>query len=164
MQSNWVSAKKRKTTQKKGMNQNIKGNIFSTTIVVVLGLLLACTTNAADYYKEPLSAVLHAKLAYMAKRSHVLVIAIDGNDLFGDKVPQRLMPLEGAVQDRYLSITPGKHELKVRVFYQELGGIRERSDISIINFQFQAGRTYYPFAERIPLGKGKVEAVFSIAN
>jgi hypothetical protein len=139
---------------------------FSTGIAlaIVLALLFAINAHAAKYYEEPPSTMPYAKLAYMAERMHVLVGSIDGDAVLGDKPPQRLMALEGAASDKYLRIKPGKHELRMRVFYKEQGGIKEMSEVSAIDFEFQAGRTYYPIAEKTPMGNGKVKTSFTIVD
>ena len=146
------------------MNQTTRRTSNSVVTALALGLLLASSTHAADYYEEPSAAAPHAKLAYMAERTHVLVLAIDGDAVFGDKQRQRLMSLEGASSDKYLRVTPGTHELRLRVFYQEFGGAREMSDVSAVDVQFQASRMYYPLTEKTPLENGKVKAVFSVAD
>ncbi len=148
------------------MNQPRKRTInVGVACLVTIALLYANSVYATEYYEEPAATAPHAKLAYMAEKAHVLVVAIDGKAVFGDKTPQRLMCLEGATSDKYLRITPGTHELRLRVFYQEgFGGAREMSDVSAVDVQFDAGHTYYPLAQKTPSGGGKVKAVFWIAS
>lgn len=142
----------------------LKINLLSvpSTFTLILILFLTINAHAANYYEEPSESVPHAKLAYMAKQTHVLVGSIDGYNVYGDKSPQRLMPLEGAISNEYLFVTPGEHKLLMRVFHQELGGPKEISDVSSLNIHFQPDYIYYPIAEKTLLGDGKIKAVFMI--
>lgn len=130
----------------------------------LLVLILTINSSAADYYTEPPESVPHAKLAYIAERTHTFVLTIDGKAVLGNKKGQRLMTVEGAVSNEYMRVTPGHHSLRLRIFYPVSGDNREVSDVSAVDAQFQAGHTYYPLAEKTPLGNGKVRAVFSIVD
>ncbi len=146
------------------MKLNTSQPFYSGITATVLMLFLAITTHAANYYDEPPESVPHAKLAYIAERTHTFVLTIDGKAVLGNKKGQRLMSVEGAVSNEYMRVTPGKHSLRLRVFYPGSVDNREVSDVSTIDVQFQAGHTYYPLAEKTPLGNGKVKAVFSIVD